>query len=289
MLSMRSRPVRSRVRSSSSIPDSRSARRTRRTCLVASEHPVRIAARLLAVESCYLFFKYGKHFQNPLIDSQWEVLLGDPATADSVLADPAVGAVLEDLVARLPGLARGTYSPVPIARALARGVPLDEALAEFRYEPIHVDLERKWWWQGRPVAERLQRFFLENMGWEPELGLWFFEYRVSDEWYDKSYLDCLITPLTGRSHQLDEEGSLSVVLDNSERDSLDLETLRFDQYERLFAQSSRHGEVMLADMVRFDLLRGMDEDLEHLVVGGRRFRVHWPDEDDSDPGDAPGD
>ena len=108
---------------------------------------------------------------------------------------------------RLPQLARGIYSPVPIARGLDAGRPIESMLDEFRYEMIHVDADQRWVWMGRPVAPRIKSFFLEHLGWEPAIGRWFFEYQVNPEWWDKSYLDAEVTPLLAMTVS-EEDGAL---------------------------------------------------------------------------------
>jgi hypothetical protein len=183
--------------------------------------------------------------------------------------------VLEELVSRLPELARGIYSPVPIARGLDAGQPIAALLDEFRYEMIRVDAEQRWTWMGRPVAPRIRTFFLENMGWEPAISRWFFEYQVNGEWWDKSYLEAKVTPLVALSIA-EDGGSVTATLNSGARDALDLETLRLDDRERLFCASARFGEVMFADTVRFSLLRHADEACNAVRVAGAWRPLHWP-------------
>ena len=95
--------------------------------------------------------------------------------------------VAEELPSRLEWLERGTYFPAPLARAVAAGRAFDDALMSFHYPPITVDADRRWVWKGRPVADRIRRFFIQHICYEPSLGVYFVEYRVNDGWWDKCY------------------------------------------------------------------------------------------------------
>jgi len=147
-----------------------------------------------------IFLSHQARFRNPLSPVDREAL-ADSAAAE----DPAVVAIVaEELPERLDRLERGTYFPVPLARAVAGGRAFDDALMSFHYPPVVVDADRCWSWKGQPVAERIRRFFVQHIGFEPDLGVWFVEYRVNDGWWDKCYLDCATTPLV--AVQLREEG-----------------------------------------------------------------------------------
>jgi hypothetical protein len=222
------------------------------------------AARRLEPHGVYLFFKHGAHFQDPLVPAEWERLAREPA-----LDDPAVHRVVVDLlVGRLSRLARGIYSPVPIARGLEAGREAAVLLDEFRYEMIRVDDEQRWVWMGRPVAPRVKAFFLEHLGWEPALGRWRFEYQVNPDWWDKSYLDAVVTPVVALA-TVEEDDGLRATLNTGGSDRLDLETLRLDRRERLFCRSAGHGEVLLADAPRFAILRHANEECDAVEIAGR--------------------
>jgi hypothetical protein len=240
---------------------------------------VRTAAERLREHGAYLFFKHDRHFCNPLVEEEWQQIELDPS-----LRDPSVQRVLEDeLLARLPDLVPGIYSPVPIARAMSGGVSAEAALQSFRYEMVVVDDRQEWWWQGKPVAARLKPFFVEHLSYEPDLGLYYFEYRVSDDWYDKCYLIGAMTPMLGTAiHQrstvseehradlvgLECDSPVVVTLNNGKRDLLSTDRFRLDEQERLFAQSCRHGEVLLSPTTRFQLLEHVSEDLSSLDLFG---------------------
>ena len=223
-----------------------------------------------------IFLSHQARFRNPLSSVDRDAL------ADSEAArDPAVVAVVgEELPERLDRLERGTYFPVPLARAVAGGRAFDDALMSFHYPPVVVDADRRWSWKGQPVADRIRRFFVRHIGFEPNLGVWFVEYRVNDGWWDKCYLDCATTPLV--AVQLREEGGAAgggVVADlsNGQSDRLDPDSLRLDKRERLFASSAGHGLVEIADTPRFALLRTVSEDCRTVEFAGARRVLHWPE------------
>lgn len=225
-----------------------------------------------------IFVSHEARFRNPLAPADREAL------ADSEAAgDPAVlKVVAEELPSRLDGLERGTYFPVPLARAVAAGQSFDEALLSFHYPPIAVDADRRWSWKGRPVADRIRRFFVQHLGYEPALGVYFVEYRVHDGWWDKCYLDCETTPLVAiqvREQSGDGSGEAAVVADlnNDRSDALDPDSLRLDEQERLFASSAQHGLVEIADAPRFALLRTVSEDCRTVEFAGARRTLRWPD------------
>lgn len=225
-----------------------------------------------------IFLSHQARFRNPLSPADREAL------ADSAAArDPAVVAVVgEELPERLDRLERGTYFPVPLARAVAGGSAFDDALMSFHYPPVVVDADRRWSWKGQPVAERIRRFFVQHIGFEPDLEVWFVEYRVNDGWWDKCYLDCATTPLV--AVQLREEGGAAgggVVADlnNGQSDRFDPDSLRLDERERLFASSAGHGLVEIADTPRFALLRTVSEDCRTVEFAGARRTLRWPDDE----------
>ena len=248
-----------------------------------------------------IFLSHEARFRNPLAPADREALAGSEAARDPNV----VAVVAEELPERLDRLERGTYFPVPLARAVAGGRPFDDALMSFHYPPIEVDAGRRWSWKGQPVAERIRRFFVQHIGYEASLGVWFVEYRVNDGWWDKCYLECETTPLV--AVQLREEGGpadapgaaegatgagggataaagavaadgVVADLNNGERDALDPDSLRLDEHERLFASSARHGLVEIADAPRFALLRTVSEDCRTVEFAGARRTLQWPDD-----------
>jgi hypothetical protein len=242
------------------------------TAAGAGRDAILAAARRLEPHRSYLFFKHGARFRNPLVPAEWEALASEPA-----LDDPAVRRVAVELLpGRLPDLPRGIYSPVPIARGLEAGRAAEALLDEFRYEMIVVDEEQRWVWMGRPVAPRIKAFFLEHLAWERALGLWYFEYQVNPEWWDKSYLDAAVSPLLAVA-VAEEGGGLRATFQSGSTDRLDLDTLRLDRRERLFCGSARLGEVLLSDGVRFSLLREINEACDAVRIAGHWWPLHWPE------------
>jgi hypothetical protein len=238
--------------------------------------PVRASIALRAADlrshGVFLYFRHGSHFCDPLVPDEWARLGGEPA-----LDEPEVAGVVEELGRRAGrGLAKGIYSPVPIARGIAAGRSLESLLGDFRYEMIAVDEEQRWTWQGREVASRIRSFFLENTFWQPALDLWYFEYRVNEDWWDKCYFDARVTPLLAVSVKTVSDGGLEATLACGRRDLLDLDSLRFDARERLFCGSGSFGELMLSDSLRFSLLRGVDESCERVQIDGEWYPLHWP-------------
>ena len=229
-------------------------------------------ARTLRSHRVYLFYKHAAHFCNPLVPAEWKALQGDPVLVDEQVRR----VVLELLPEQLPSLEAGIYSPVPIARGLAEGRSLASLLADFRYEMIQVDEDQRWTWQGRPVATKVRAFLLENLAYEPALELYYFEYKVNADWWDKSYLETATTPLTARTLGLVESGA-RVDLDNLRSDLLVLETFRLDDRERLYCETAEHGEVMLSDSVRFSLLSTVNEACDALQVGEAWYPLRWPE------------
>ena len=225
-----------------------------------------------------IFLSHQARFRNPLSPVDREAL----ADSDAAREPAVVAVVAEELPRRLDRLERGTYFPVPLARAVAGGRAFDDALMSFHYPPVVVDADRRWSWKGQPVAERIRRFFVQHIGFEPDLEVWFVEYRVNDGWWDKCYLDCATTPLV--AVQLREKagaagGGVVADLSNGQSDRLDPDSLRLDKRERLFASSAGHGLVEIADTPRFALLRTVSEDCRTVEFAGARRALRWPDDE----------
>ena len=229
------------------------------------------SAEHLADSGVYLFFKHQAHFLNPLIPEEAQRLSVEPALSDLTV----LRVVKELLPERLPGLLRGIYSPVPIARSLDAGESFEDLLGRFRYEMVRVDEDQVWWWQERRVATRIQTFFTENLFWQPTLEIWYVEYRVSAEWWDKCYFECEITPLVGSAIESTPDGT-EATLNNGRRDQLLLDSLRLDKRERLFCRTRDHGEILFSDSLRFSLLRGVTEDFQSISIGGSLYPLAWP-------------
>ncbi len=229
----------------------------------------------LAEKSIYVLFSHRSHFLNPLVERELRDL--DDCEA---LDDDGVLAVVERLEAESSTVEQGLYFPTPMARSLAAGTDWDVALSRFSYEMIRVDDDGAWTWKGGPVAPRTRDFFLEHVGFEPELGRWFFEYRVNDGWWDKSYLEASVSPLTAIRLQPIEDSGRELRLEaecaSGQRGLVLGEGLRLDEAERLFVAVRGLGEVQLSQNLRFEVLKTVSEDLCRVDVGGRAMSLAWP-------------
>jgi hypothetical protein len=192
------------------------------------------------------------------------------------ITDPAVQGVVEEvlLAGASPRCAAGAppaiFFPAPLARAFAAGDPLEAAIERFHYDLIHVDDDQRWTWRGVAVAARTRAFFLEHTRFEPALGRWVFEYRVNEQWWDKSYLEAMVTPFVATA--LEGEGpDTRVVLQDGRRVALAPGACRLDRRERLLLPCAHVGEALCSTTFRFLLLRGADDELRSLRVGDRRL------------------
>lgn len=217
----------------------------------------------LAESGIYLFFRVGKHFQDPMVPEELARL-----RETGVLADYGVVGVVGRLLKSIEELVRGIYAPVPIARGLEQGDEWQDLLVRFRYAMIVIDDHQEWSWLGRPVAPRIRAFFSENIGWQPAIGRHFVEYRVSDEWFDKCYFDGAMTPLLATAFEADGR-DLLVTLSCGRRPLVDLSGVRLDERERLFVQTHDLGEALCSDGLRFQVLKTVADDLRSVNIAGR--------------------
>jgi hypothetical protein len=192
------------------------------------------------------------------------------------------GDVTEDAGGSRAGSVGKAATPLAALHDASRAQParggMDEAaiVDRFHYDLIHVDAEQRWSWRGRPVGERARRFFLEHLGWNERIGRWFFEYRVHDGWWDKSYLDAEVTPLLAiRLEEL--EGCALAHLASGQGASVDLDSFRLDERERLYCRTAELGEVMFSGTVRFQVISTISEDLQTVEVAGARRQLRWPE------------
>ncbi len=238
---------------------------------VADPDRLRAAALRLAVHPAYIMISHDAHFLSPLVPAEWQRLAAAPAATD-----PGVLAVVEELLpSRLPDLPAGIYFPVPLARGVDAGEPVERLLDRFRYEMIRVDDDQHWTWRGEPVAARTQAFFLEHLGWELAISRFTFEYRVHDRWWDKSYLDAAVTPLTAQALE-EGDGVATALLASGQRATLRLDSFRLDHRERLLCATHELGEVLFSDSLRFRMLREISDDLATIAVAGRRVALRFP-------------
>jgi hypothetical protein len=229
------------------------------------------AARALSARRMFVLFSHQTRFASPLVPVERERLRSAPA-----ISEEAVHRVVEDVLLPgaaplcAPGAPPAIFFPAPLARALAAGERLETALERFHYELIHVDADQRWSWRGLSVAPRTQRFFLEHTRFEPALDRWVFEYRVNEQWWDKSYLEAEVTPFLAVA--LEEAGDeVRAVLQDGRRVAVASGgSCRLDERERLYLPCAEVAEALCNDGLRFQLLRSADEDLRSIEIGGRR-------------------
>jgi hypothetical protein len=151
----------------------------------------------------------------------------------------------------------------------------------FHYDLIHVDDEQRWSWRGRPVADRAREFFSEHLRWFEAVHRWGFEYKVHDGWWDRSYLDAVVTPL--RMIRLEEDaaaGRAVAHLASGQALPIDLDSFRLDDRERMFCRVEGLdveglAEVMLSDTVRFQVASTVSDDLSTIEVAGGLRALAW--------------
>lgn len=232
------------------------------------------AARGLEKRRLFLLFSHQARFASPLVPVERERLR--PA---AWLSDEGVHRVVEEVLLPgaaprcAPGAPPAIFFPVPLARALAAGEALGPALERFHYELVHVDGDQRWTWRGMPVAPRTRQFFLEHMRFEPALERWVFEYRVNDQWWDKSYLEAEVTPFLAVALEEGAGGAVAVLQDGRRVAVTSGEGCRLDERERLYLPCVELGEALCNDGLRFQLLRGADEELRSIEIGGRRVAL----------------
>ena len=232
-------------------------------------------AKQAADHHVHFFVSHQAHFLDPLVPGDRRQLENAPLSPSTV---EVARRVVEQEIDPASRRAR-IYFPVPMARGLDAGASWDEVAASFRYDMIVVDEEQAWSWRGRPVADRTRDFFLQYLSWAPAVERWFFEYKIHDGWWDKSYLAASITPLRAvrfefASGSEDESGRL--VLQDGRRAECRFEAFRLDERERLFVDSVELGEVLVSDAERFRLLRTADETMQSVDLGPRRVPLIWP-------------
>jgi hypothetical protein len=229
------------------------------------------SARALAARRLFLLFSHQAHFASPLVPVEREALRSAPALAEADVLRVIEEVLVPGTAARCaPGAPPAIFFPAPLARALAAGERLEVALERFHYELIRVDAEQRWSWRGLPVAQRTQRFFLEHTRFEAALGRWVFEYRVNDQWWDKSYLEAEVTPFLAVAIE-EGDAELRAVLQDGRRVAVASgETCWLDERERLFLPCAEVADALCTEALRFRLLRGADESLQAIAIGGHR-------------------
>lgn len=213
-----------------------------------------------------MFFLWKEHYLNPLIPEELTKL-----KSSGLLDDKCVRQVMDEFLpefeAKLPS---GMYFPVPISRTIKQGKAFTTELAiKFHYNFIQVDENQKWSLRNKNISGKVLSLFESNLSFEKKTGLYFIEY-MSDNRWDKCYLECAITPMLALAID-NVQKELKLQLNNQHTDSIDLNSFRIDSRERCFVHSQNHGEVLLAETPRFWLLDHLNESGSQLVFGKNLF------------------
>ena len=216
----------------------------------------------------WLLFLHETRFLNPLVVEQFTKL-----EASGLLDDPEIRAVVEtELAALSPELPVGAYFPAAISRTQTPGTTLTvETALQFHYAFIQVDAQQRWSLRGHSIVGRVLQLFQENLGYEPEIQRYFVEYWTEGRW-DKCYLACELTPMLALNIAL-EANPLEVQLINGKSDAVICDTLWLDDHENCLVRTAQHGDVLLADAPRYQLLQHYHEDEHCLKLGIRRFAL----------------
>lgn len=222
--------------------------------------------RWFAAQDQWLLFLHETRFLNPLVAEQFTKL-----EVSGLLDDPSIRALVETGLAALsPELPAGVYFPAPISRIQASGTALTvETVLQFHYAFIQVDAQQRWSLRGHSIVGRVLQLFQENLGYEPEIQRYFVEYWTEGRW-DKCYLACELTPMLALNINL-EADPLEVQLVNGKSDAVISDTLRLDAHENCLVRTAQHGDALLADAPRYQLLQHYHEDENCLKLGNRRF------------------
>ncbi|MBC8260082.1 MAG: hypothetical protein H8E38_13790 [SAR324 cluster bacterium] len=213
-----------------------------------------------------MLFLIKDRFLNPLVPAEMLKL-----RSSGLLNDKDILFVLHEHLAQFENrLPAGMYFPVPISRTLKEKKTFSAELAmQFHYDFIKVDDDQNWSLRRKSISGKVLKLFLSNLFYEKETARYFVEY-WSDQRWDKTYLECAITPLQALSLSYTSDG-FQVQLNNNNSDSIDPQSFRIDSRERCFVCSLNFGEILLADSPRFWLLNNLDETGAQIVVGKHRF------------------
>ena len=197
--------------------------------------------------------------------------------------DPAFLPFLERVLAALarPEFREGAYYPGGWYRALrargedpARTTTEPGALQAFYREPLRVDGQGRWWCGERRIKGRVLRFFLRNLHFEPELGLYCVRYPL--EWAEEAqYLHADSPPL--RVERLDPGAAPPrLLLNDGTAEPLRPESLWLDGDERLYG-TVKEGRLTAAfdDPARWEILRTLEEEQGrwYVTIAGRRLAL----------------
>ena len=171
-----------------------------------------------------------------------------------------------------PAWAPGSYFPAGWYRALrASGLePLQaeatqESLEPFYGDELHVNRHGGWRLGNRPVQGRVLQFFLRNLFFDEDLGLYYVRYQV-ERLFDRRYLHHESPPYRVVAVELGRRGA-GLVLNDGTREPLVPESLWLDAAEELHCPvKSQHLPARFAGAPRWELLKDLQERDGRLTV-----------------------
>ena len=180
-----------------------------------------------------------------------------------------------------PRWAPGSYYPGGWYRRLTgagadplQAEPTPEALQPFYSEELLVDEAGKWRLGRRPIRGRVLRFFLQNLDFDPELGLYRVRYPLENG-EEVQYIHHESPPL--RVERLDDRTEPPCLrLNDGSEEPLATETLRLDARERLFCTVKAAGlTAEFGEQARWQVLRSLEEEDGRFFVtlAGRRVEI----------------
>ena len=217
-----------------------------------------------------MFFLCEGRYLNPLISSEMEKLI-----SSGILNDIELWNVINKFFPKYEtNLPTGMYFPVPICKLIKQGGNFSPKIAlNFHYDFIKIDENQMWSLQNNRIKGKILKLFKSNLFFEKTTNLYFVEY-LSDNRWDKCYLECEITPMLAMNF-IKKNNGLMIQLNNQKIESIDLHSFRIDHKERCFVRSKNFGEVLLSDASRFWLLDNLDEHGLNFVYEGKIFSIKF--------------
>ena len=216
-----------------------------------------------------MMFLWENHFLDPQISQQKHLI------KSSGLLDNIVMKVLEEYFPKFEDeLPKGMYFPIPISRSIKNGEQFSKELAlQYHYDFINVDQKQHWSLMNKRITGKILSLFKSNLYYEKETGLYFVEY-WNDNYWDKCYLECSITPMLALTIYPFSQG-FKLELNNNKSDLMNQNIFRMDKKERIFVQTENFGEVLLADSPRFWVLDHLDNSGKHIFLKENKFTIKF--------------
>ena len=138
-------------------------------------------------------------------------------------------------------------------------VPMDlKSLGVFYGEDVYVSPEGRWRVGRRPVTGRVLEFFLQHLRWDAELQRYFVRY-TNVNYPETRYLQHESPPFRVRA-LTEDDGVLTLHLNDGSAELLDAATLRLDAREALYcAVKPTHFPAAFDDGARFQLMDRLEE------------------------------